>query len=960
LPKFMTMRQNVGVARMNNRPFIFVLLVSLFLLHGCAANKKNTLGSLGDLDVKIEKDVPIDSARQKATDSYASFINSAPKDSLRVEALRRLADLELEKSEEQFQQQIAKLDESGGKNIAKESEIKQQSYKKAIGLYEDAAKASVGEADDPQIFYQLSKAYEQAGQPEKAIEALDRLLARFPDIENRDEIHFRRGELFFSLRNYESADRAYTQAMVVDPSSPFYEKALSKKGWSAFKLGKYDKALHSFFTIVDRKLRTEGGEINVDGSHLSRGDKELLNDVFRVITLSFDELGGADSIGTFFSNNGEKAYAGRIYAELGDHYLEKDRIKDAAYAYQAFVKRYPDHQDAPDFDMRRIKAYSKGGFPSLLIAAKIEFVNRYKVNGDFWNMHNESVQAKMVPALEQNIEEVAQHFHALAQKSKKPEDYAQAINWYELFIKSFPKSAKAPRMNFLLAETMFDNKQFEDAAREYEKTAYQYPKYGKDAEAGYAALLAYTERSKQLDDKQKEIWERLAIGSALRFGKAFPTDKRAPAVVTKAAEDLFALKKYDQAAVAARSILELTGDTKLDMRKTAWLIVAQSELQSGHYARAESAYKIVLNVTKPGDSQYKAIQQGLAASIYKLGEQSRDAGDYQGAAKHFARVISVAPDSEIAVTAQYDMAASYVAKESWSQAIDALEDFRRKYPSHKLNKQVTENLAVAYLKTKQPLYAAREFETMINYQSSVDVRRDLQWRIAELYEEAGTTGEIVAAYKDFINKYPQPLEQAMEARQKLADIYLAKQELENRRYWLREIVKKEKASDKSAVSDRVHFLAAKASLELAEPALRSFQEVKLVAPLKQHLKEKKQKLQEAVNAYTEAANYGVEEVTTASVYWLGEIYSKFGKELLNSERPKGLSPEELEQYDLLLEEQAYPFEEKSINIHETNADRVKSGTYDEWVKKSFAALKALRPIRYAKPERSEMFAEFIR
>jgi len=104
----------------------------------------------------------------------------------------------------------------------------------------------------------------------------------------------------------------------------------------------------------------------------------------------------------------------------------------------------------------------------------------------------------------------------------------------------------------------------------------------------------------------------------------------------------------------------------------------------------------------------------------------------------------------------------------------------------------------------------------------------------------------------------------------------------------------------------------------------------------------------------------VAEVTTASVFWLGEIYGKFGKELLKSERPKGLSQEELEQYDLLLEEQAYPFEEKSINIHESNVVRVQGGIYDEWVKKSFSALTALRPVRYAKAERSELFAEYIR
>ena len=349
----------------------------------------------------------------------------------------------------------------------------------------------------------------------------------------------------------------------------------------------------------------------------------------------------------------------------------------------------------------------------------------------------------------------------------------------------------------------------------------------------------------------------------------------------------------------------------------------------------------------------------MAASVYKLGEQARQNGDYLGAAKQFSRVVEIAPDSDMAISAQYDMAASYIAKQSWSQAITALEKFRSKYPTHKLAQSVTENLAMAYLKINKPASAAHEFETMINYQTNVDARRDLQWRIAELYEQAGTTGAVITAYKQFIDQYPQPLDQAMEARQKLADIYLSNQDVDKRRFWLRQIIVTDKDAGKSR-SDRSRYLAAKASLELAEPYLRSFQQVKLVAPLKTNLKKKKELLQEAVNAYTNAANYEVEEVTTASVYWLAEIYGKFSKELLKSERPKGLSKEEREQYDLLLEEQAYPFEEKSINIHESNAERVKSGTYDTWVRKSFVALSALQPVRYAKSERSEQFAEINR
>ena len=59
---------------------------------------------------------------------------------------------------------------------------------------------------------------------------------------------------------------------------------------------------------------------------------------------------------------------------------------------------------------------------------------------------------------------------------------------------------------------------------------------------------------------------------------------------------------------------------------------------------------------------------------------------------------------------------------------------------------------------------------------------------------------------------------------------------------------------------------------------------------------------------------------------------------------------ELEQYDILLEEQVYPFEDSAIDIHEQNASRAWDGLYDKWVKKSFSELRALLPGRYAKDE----------
>lgn len=96
-----------------------------------------------------------------------------------------------------------------------------------------------------------------------------------------------------------------------------------------------------------------------------------------------------------------------------------------------------------------------------------------------------------------------------------------------------------------------------------------------------------------------------------------------------------------------------------------------------------------------------------------------------------------------------------------------------------------------------------------------------------------------------------------------------------------------------------------------------------------------------------------------STFRIAEIYNDFGLSLFASERPKGLSADELEQYDILLEEQAYPFEEKAIDVHVLNTTRTLDGVYDEWVRKSFSALGKLSPVRYAKNEKSESVSHAI-
>jgi len=126
-----------------------------------------------------------------------------------------------------------------------------------------------------------------------------------------------------------------------------------------------------------------------------------------------------------------------------------------------------------------------------------------------------------------------------------------------------------------------------------------------------------------------------------------------------------------------------------------------------------------------------------------------------------------------------------------------------------------------------------------------------------------------------------------------------------------------------------------------------------VAPLKKSLVAKRKALESALAAYRSALDYHVAGVTTAATFEMAELYRTLAKDVIGSERPRKLSKDELEQYEVLLEEQAEPFEEQAIAIHESNAARARDGLYDEWVKKSFVALAELDPGRYGKTEMTQ-------
>ena len=113
-------------------------------------------------------------------------------------------------------------------------------------------------------------------------------------------------------------------------------------------------------------------------------DERRVADTFRVISLSFSNLGGPEAVGKYYSAYGKRPYEARVYSNLGEHYMAELRYQDAAKTYQAFVALYPFHRDAPQFSMRVIETFTKGGFPKLVLESKRDFASRYGLKGEYW------------------------------------------------------------------------------------------------------------------------------------------------------------------------------------------------------------------------------------------------------------------------------------------------------------------------------------------------------------------------------------------------------------------------------------------------------------------------------------------------------------------------------------------------------------------------------------------------
>ncbi len=886
-----------------------------------------------------------------ALSALQALADNALNPEIKFQAIRHLADLKLLMSERIL----------GGDAISPRADLTPAS---AIALYQQLIDNQHPVINRQQVLYQLAKAYDLEGLPQQQLETLQRLIEEGAPSQMLAEIKFRIAETQFSLKQYDLAEESYLSVLGADNTGQYSDQVHYKLAWSIFKQGEYSDALEQFFVIVERHWAANNATQSI------ASQQSLLDDTLRVIALTFAYMDGTRSLQQHFDSVGSKPYEEQVYLNLGAYFEYKRRFNDAAETFSAMTVRFPSADNAPYYQSRVVSAYTAGGFPSKSWPAREDFIERFGIDSQVWQQATSAQRDRIREYLAGYLIDLTQREHALAQQAKQPsgtdpqqqalklQHYSQALALYDHFIAALPNAPQLAEMLFMKAEMLTDTGQLEQAAIIYQQVAYQHSGYSRSDEAGYASLLAY-QQLYQAADKNSPIaerWLQKAIEQGQLFSSHFPNSKYTAETQTKVAEDLFIYGDYRPAIDLATDLIQRIPDLDEPILLRLWRVIAHASFNSQRYAEAEQAYQKLLPLS--ADTEEQTTQKRLSESIYKQGEQAQQAGELITALAHYQRLGQQAPDAHILPQAEFDSATLLLQLERWPEAVVTLEQFRRDHPTSTLQATIDEKLVVAYEATKNWPKAALALQRIFEREGKSELGRDALWRAASLDETAGNLPAATNGYQRYIETFPSPHEPAMEARLKLYQ--LAQKQADNRiqRRWLQAIVTVE-VKARGASTDRSLMIASDAALILGKQAKADFDQQSLTLPLEDSLPRKREAMESSIRYLSQVTDFGLSTQSTKATALLGQLYREFSQALMTSQRPKKLSELELEQYDILLEEQALPFEDKAIELHQINVGQIRHGIYTPAIESSLNELRQMMPARYAKDERLPEYSDAI-
>ncbi len=910
-----------------------VAVIGMALTLGAAAGRSTVLlqegaETLGDLSPIVistgDGSVP-DVSLEEAVRRHVRVFRQADDALVRVRTLNRIQNLQA-----RFGDRLG-LSEGDARNL----------HQAALGDFEALLAEASGQRHAA-LLYQAARASHIAEKPARSVGYLERILEAHGESGFVAESAFRVGEFRFSQGHYERAADAFHRARERAPDEDFRDNSLYMLGWSRFLNDQAMTAAGLFLRFLDRHHHDDTGFGTVSGR-----DAEQVADAHRVLSLIAIYGEGARTLGAVLDTHGERPYIAGLYRHLLRFQRERGDHRASVATAEAFRARYGDHPAAPAMLTDAVASWRLAGNAQRMRDTMEAAVNAYGATGPMEQLEPE-VRDEVMGYLRHlgvwhygrgQVTSGAESRRHYRHASRQLHQYADRRARFR--DQAGSGATAAGYMVLLAGDAAMRGGRPDTAGSLYERAAYAEPPFPGAGEAGYA--LVQLRQDQWRTHATGEARDRL-IADARRFVAAFPWHNNVNGVRRNLANRLYEADQREEARVVARALVN--ADATRDQRRAGWLLLGYIRMDSGAYADAAGAWSRVRELTAANDGRMAEFRRRHGVALYREAERLEAAGDRDAALARYREAYAAAPGTGVGASARFDEAGLLLAMERWDPAIRALTRFRQRHPSHELAQRAGERIVHAHRQAGRPGQAADAMLNAIPEGMAAEERWRYRLRAARYYREAERLADAAALYESYLSEGVDHLGGHgfhQERRHELAGMQAALGRSDALARTHQALLAAETGAEGT---DRTALLASRSALWLGRHAADDFARIELGAPLAQSLARKRDALAEALDYFRQAERFGYTETATESTYRMAELYRQLARDVINSERPDDLTDLQASQYEMLLEEEAYPFEEKAIELHQRNQERIPDGHWTGWVSRSLKRLAELFPARY--------------
>jgi TolA-binding protein len=677
------------------------------------------------------------------------------------------------------------------------------------GDYSNAEKA-LKQVKTAEAQYYLGKTYLLSKRAYLAAAAFENLLRDYPNSDLKEEAQFFIGDSFFLAEDYDGAISKYQRFISLYPESPLRVSATFRIGSSYFQKKDYVEARANFQAVLDRYPKdffAPLAQYCIAESHLVAGQmREALFAYTKVITqypetikvsplahfkLAWTEFQVGDykqAVQTgenFLSLYPTNALAKNVYLIMGNSLIKLNRHVEAVAAFQRIIDLAPSSDIAEQAlfsilqDQTNQKAYNS-------ILTSYQYIFRHlPPSKSKWRSLSYLYAAEAYLALNQVDEAKVIYEMVLKVYPDEPAAfYAQdGLAWVYSYkgedqraLEERQKlkdmlSAVSSTFSFSganelgIADSMFNQKNYEDAYTMYDKFVKENPKATEAPTALYkSGLSLYHER---YYSQAVEKWKQLAA--------MYPNAKETPLAAYQVADTLFRAQKYPEAVASYKEIIQKYPQSQ--QLPTAYLRLAQADFNAKNDQSAlKNVQELVSRFPKAPEANdgldlaeavfdrskgldYKTVLRAIITANqgtpvageaqFRLARRAFDDKDYATAATEFQKFSVDFTNHPQLAKAQFYLGEAYFSANDYTNAVPAFERLINNFDRSDDTSLALFHLASSYYNLKKYEDASRYYSRLIEEYPNSEYTKATQFNLALAYKALGKLDMAQYAYQKY-------------------------------------------------------------------------------------------------------------------------------------------------------------------------------------------------------------------